>query len=122
MSDPGPQSCVFCRIVRGEIPARKVYEDEEVLAFHDIRPQAPVHVLVIPKAHVPTLYEAAAAHERALGRMLACAGEIARAEGASDGFRVILNTGRVGNQEVYHVHMHILAGPAPLGPMLSRRN
>jgi len=123
MTDP---NCIFCKIVRGEIPAKKVHEDELVLAFHDVRPQAQVHLLVIPKQHVPTLYDAAAGHEKALGRMLAIAGELARREGAADGFRTIINTGRVGHQEVYHVHMHVLGGSEPLGPMLSgqirRRN
>ena len=118
MTDP---NCIFCKILRGEIPAKKVHEDELVLAFHDVRPQAPVHLLVIPKEHVPTLYEAAAGHEKALGRMLALAGELARKEGAADGFRTIINTGRVGHQEVYHVHMHVLGGSEPLGPMLSGR-
>jgi histidine triad (HIT) family protein len=113
--------CIFCKIVRGEIPAKKVHEDEHVLAFHDVRPQAPVHLLVIPRQHVATLYDAAPAHEPALGRMLALAGQLARKEGAGDGFRTIVNTGRVGHQEVYHVHMHVLGGPEPLGPMLSRR-
>jgi histidine triad (HIT) family protein len=70
---------------------------------------------------VPTLYDTAAGHEKALGRMLAVAGELARKEGAADGFRTIINTGRVGHQEVYHVHMHVLGGSEPLGPMLSRR-
>jgi len=117
MTDP---DCIFCKILRGEIPAKKAHEDEHVLAFHDVRPQAPVHLLVIPKQHVPTLYDAAAGHEKALGRMLAIAGALARKEGASEGFRTIINTGRVGHQEVYHVHMHVLGGPEPLGPMLSR--
>jgi histidine triad (HIT) family protein len=113
--------CIFCRIARGEIPAKKLYEDEDVLAFHDARPQAPVHFLLIPKAHVPSLYEAGMAQHRALGKMLALAGELARKEGAADGFRSIINTGRVGHQEVYHVHMHVLGGPEPLGPMLQRK-
>ena len=115
-------SCLFCRIVRGEIPAKRAYEDELVLAFHDARPRAPVHFLIIPKAHLPTLYDADMRHHQALGRMLALAGELARKEGAADGFRSIINTGRVGHQEVYHVHMHVLGGPEPLGPMLHRRN
>ncbi len=117
----GAAACVFCRIARGEIAARKVYEDEDVFAFHDIRPQAPVHLLVIPKQHLPSLYEAGMQQQRALGKMLALAGELARREGATDGFRVIVNTGRVGHQEVYHLHLHILGGPEPLGPMLLRR-
>ena len=117
----GAAACVFCRIARGEIAARKVYEDEDVFAFHDIRPQAPVHLLVIPKQHLPSLYEAGMEQQRTLGKMLALAGELARREGATDGFRVIVNTGRVGHQEVYHLHLHILGGPEPLGPMLLRR-
>ena len=118
MQDP---NCIFCKIVAGEIPCRKAHEDGEVLAFHDIRPQAPLHLLVIPKEHVATMYDAGMGQHRALGKMLAMAGELARKEGAADGFRILLNTGRVGHQEVYHVHMHILGGPEPLGSMLSRR-
>ena len=119
MNDP---NCIFCKIARGQIPAKKVYEDAEVMAFHDIRPQAPVHLLVIPKDHVATLYDAQPAHQTAFGKMLAIAGRLARDAGAADGFRAIINNGRVGHQEVYHVHMHVLGGPEPLGPMLSRRN
>ncbi len=118
MSDP---DCLFCKIVRGEIPSKKVYEDEDVLAFHDVRPVAAVHFLLIPKAHVPTMYEVNMTHHRALGKMLALAGELARKEGATDGFRSIINTGRVGHQEVYHVHMHVIGGPHPLGPMILRQ-
>jgi len=114
-------NCIFCKIVRGEIPAEKIYDDAEVIAFHDIRPQAPVHLLLIPKAHIATLYDAGAAHQSALGKMLAVAGRLAREAGATDGFRTIINNGRVGHQEVYHVHMHVLGGPDPLGPMLQRQ-
>jgi histidine triad (HIT) family protein len=117
----GAAACIFCRIARGEIPSKKAYEDDDVVAFHDVRPQAPVHLLVIPREHVPTLYDAGMAQQRALAKMLALAGELARKEGATDGFRTIINTGRVGHQEVYHLHMHILGGPDPLGPMLARR-
>ena len=118
MSDP---NCLFCKIVQGAIPSQKVYEDEDVLAFHDIRPVAPVHFLIIPKTHVPTMYEAGMAHHRALGKMLALAGELAKKEGAVDGFRTIINTGRVGHQEVYHVHMHVIGGPQSLGPMILKQ-
>ena len=118
MNDP---NCLFCKIVRGEIPSQKVYEDDDVLAFRDIRPLAPVHFMLIPKEHVASLYEAGMAQHRALGKMLALAGQLARKEGASDGFRTIINTGRVGNQEVYHLHMHVIGGPDPLGPMIQRR-
>jgi len=118
MSDP---NCLFCKIVRGEIPAKKVYEDDDVLAFHDIRPVAPVHFMIIPKVHVPTLYEANMTHHQPLGKMLALAGELAKKEGANDGFRTIINTGKVGHQEVYHVHMHVIGGPNSLGPMILRQ-
>jgi len=118
MTDP---NCLFCKIVRGEIPSKKLYEDAEVLAFHDIRPVAPVHFLLIPKVHVATLYDADMSHAPALGKMLALAGKLAREAGARDGFRTIVNNGRVGHQEVYHVHMHVIGGPDPLGPMIVRR-
>jgi histidine triad (HIT) family protein len=118
MTDP---DCLFCKILRGEIPSQKVYEDEDIFAFRDIRPVAAVHFLIVPKSHVPTLYEAGMEHHRALGKMLALAGELAREQGATDGFRTIVNTGRVGQQEVYHVHMHVIGGPHPLGPMILRQ-
>jgi histidine triad (HIT) family protein len=117
MTDP---DCVFCRIIRGEIPSKKIYDDAEVMAFHDIRPQAPVHLLVIPKMHIATLYDAQPAHQSALGKMLAVAGRLAREAGATDGFRTIINNGRVAHQEVYHVHMHVLGGPDSLGSMLQK--
>ena len=118
MTDP---DCIFCKIARGEIPAKKIYDDDEMMAFHDIRPQAPVHFLIVPKAHVATLYDAQMSHVPALGKMLALSGRLAREAGAAEGFRTIVNTGRVGHQEVYHVHMHVLGGPEPLGPMLQRK-
>jgi histidine triad (HIT) family protein len=116
--DPG---CLFCKIVRGEIASKKLYEDAEILAFHDIRPVRPVHFLMIPKAHVSTLYDVTGEHAQALGKMLAMAGELARGAGAPDGFRAIVNCGRVGHQEVYHVHMHVIGGPDPVGPMILRQ-
>ena len=119
MHDP---NCIFCKIVAGEIPARKAHEDGDVLAFHDIRPLAPVHVLVIPKKHIGSMYECEPADEPVLGRMLALAPSIARAQGATDGFRLIVNTGRVGRQEVQHIHIHVIGGPDPRGPMLPRKD
>jgi histidine triad (HIT) family protein len=113
--------CLFCKIVRGEIPSKTLYQDAEILVFHDIRPVRPVHFLMIPKAHVATLYDVNGEHVQALGKMLAMAGELARKEGAADGFRVIINCGRVGHQEVYHVHMHVIGGPDPIGPMILRQ-
>lgn len=114
-------NCIFCRIVRGEIPSRKVYEDDEVLAFHDIQPVAPVHLLLIPKTHVPTLYDAGEKHAGALGKIMTLAGRLAREQGADDGFRTIINTGRVGRQDVMHVHVHVIGGGEPLGPMIVRK-
>ena len=113
--------CIFCRIARGEIPSRKVYEDEEIFAFHDIQPMAPVHFMIIPKQHIPSLNEADMGHQAVLGRILAKAGELARSQGLTDGFRTIINTGRIGRQEVYHLHVHIVGGPEPLGSMLPKR-
>ena len=122
MTDPTtPASCIFCRIVRGEIPSQKVYEDDEVLAFKDVRPAAPVHVLLVPKLHVASLYETGPDHAPLLGRLLGLTGRIAREQGATDGFRTIVNTGRVGGQEVYHLHIHVIGGPKALGPMIVRQ-
>jgi histidine triad (HIT) family protein len=118
MQDP---NCIFCKIVAGEIPSQKVHEDGEVLAFRDIRPLAPVHVLIVPKKHIATLYDAAPADQPVLGRMLGLAPTLAKSLGASDGFRTIVNTGRVGNQEVQHLHIHVIGGGEPLGPMLPRK-
>ncbi len=112
--------CIFCKIARGEIPSRKVYEDEEVFAFHDIQPVTPVHFMIIPKAHIASLAEADLSHQMVLGRMLALAGRLAREQGLVDGFRSIINTGRIGRQEVYHLHIHILGGPEPLGSMIRK--
>ena len=113
--------CIFCRIVRGEIPARKVYEDDDILAFHDINPSAPVHFLMIPKTHLENLYDADLAHQPLVGKLFGMAGKLAREQGLDDGFRVIVNNGRVGRQEVYHLHAHVLGGPEPLGSGNLRR-
>jgi len=112
--------CVFCKIVDGRIPAQRVYEDADILAFNDINPARPVHVLVIPKKHIASLATVTPADTPVLGRMLATANEIASAQGSTDGFRIIINTGRVGQQEVPHLHIHIVGGPDPVGPMLKR--
>jgi histidine triad (HIT) family protein len=114
------QDCIFCKIVRGEIPSKKIYEDEEMIAFHDIHPQAPVHFMLVPKRHIASLGEATADDAPVLGRMLAQAGRLAREQGSPDGFRSVINTGRIGRQDVMHVHIHIIGGPDPLGPMLPR--
>lgn len=110
--------CLFCRIVRGEIPSQKVYEDEDILAFKDIRPLAPVHFLVIPKRHIESLATSTEDDAALLGRLLAAVPKIAREQGAVDGFRTIINTGRVGGQEVYHLHIHVIGGGEPLPAMI----
>jgi histidine triad (HIT) family protein len=112
--------CIFCKIVRGEIPCRKVYEDEDLLAFHDIHPQAPVHFMVIPKQHIDSLASVDATQAPLMGKLFAKLGELALSQGLTEGFRTIVNTGRIGRQEVYHLHVHVLGGPEPLGPMLPR--
>ncbi|MEP7183793.1 MAG: histidine triad nucleotide-binding protein [Betaproteobacteria bacterium] len=114
------QDCIFCRIVRGEIPADKVYEDDEVLAFHDIHPVAPVHFMLVPKRHIASLSDAVPGDAAVLGRMMTLAGRLAREQGSPDGFRTIVNTGRIGRQDVMHVHVHVIGGPDPLGPMVPR--
>ena len=111
--------CVFCKIVAGEIPSRKVYEDDDMLAFHDIHPLAPVHFMIIPKQHVDSLAACGDEHARVLGRIFAMAGRLAAGEGLTDGFRTIVNTGRIGRQDVYHLHVHIIGGPNPLGRMVT---
>lgn len=112
--------CIFCRIVAGEVPSRKVYEDDEILAFHDINPAAPMHVLAIPKRHIETLAHAGPEDEAVLGRILGLTGRIAREQGSPDGYRTIVNTGRVGGQDVYHLHVHVIGGPRPLGRMIAK--
>ena len=106
--------CLFCRIVAGEIPAREDSEDEELLAFHDIRPSAPVHFLVVPKVHLDNLYDADLAYQEVLGRLMGRLGQMARDQGLTDGFRVVVNNGRGGREGVNHLHEHVMGGPEPL--------
>lgn len=105
--------CLFCRIARGEVPSRKAYEDEEILAFHDIHPAAPVHLLVIPKRHLDSLIDTRPEDQALLGKLVALAPRLAQEQGCDNGFRVVINNGPDGGQEVYHLHMHILGGPKP---------
>jgi len=113
-SDP---NCLFCKIIDGKIPSRKVYEDDEILAFHDIQPWAPVHFLMIPKAHIPSLAQADDTHAGLLGRMMVLAPRLAAQEGCNPypegGFRIVANTGDEGGQEVHHLHVHVIGGPRP---------
>jgi histidine triad (HIT) family protein len=106
-------SCIFCKIVAGQIPSRKAYEDDEILVFHDIAPWAPVHLLMVPKEHVATMYEMTPDHAPLLGRMLAMAPDLMRQHGVTNGFRTLINTGEDGRQEVQHVHIHVMGGPRP---------
>ena len=112
--------CIFCKIAAGEIPAKKIYEDDDVVAFHDIRPVAPVHFLVIPKVHIPSMAELQPEHDALIGKVMTTAARIARELYCTDGFRSIVNTGKVGRQEVYHLHVHVVGGPEVLPAMLSR--
>lgn len=105
--------CLFCRIVRDEIPAKKVAEDELVLAFHDIAPRSPTHVLVIPKAHIPSAADLTDDDGALLGRLFATLARIAREAGiADDGYRIVSNVGRWGGQSVEHLHLHLMGGRA----------
>lgn len=107
------ENCIFCKIVRGEIPSRRVYEDDDLIVFHDIHPAAPVHLLLVPKEHLENLDAAEPRHERLLGKMQLLAPRLAREQGAANGYRVVTNNGPDGGQEVYHLHVHVLGGPRP---------
>ena len=103
--------CLFCQIVAGKIPAKKVYEDEDVVAFDDIQPQAPVHVLVVPKKHVSTLNDLAPEDDALAGKLLRVAARVARDRGIADrGWRATVNVGRDAHQLVFHVHLHLMGG------------
>jgi histidine triad (HIT) family protein len=106
-------NCIFCKIAAGQIPSRNVHEEDDLLVFHDIAPWAPVHVLIVPKNHVATLYDVTEADTPLLGRMLALAPVLMRKLGVTNGFRTVINTGQDGGQEVPHVHMHVMGGPRP---------
>jgi histidine triad (HIT) family protein len=112
--------CIFCKIIAGAIPCNKVYEDEDIFAFHDIHPVAPVHFMVIPKLHIASLAEVDLGHQMLLGKLLAMGSKLALEQGCSDGWRTVINTGRVGRQEVYHLHIHIIGGNAVLPGMIKR--
>ena len=112
------EDCIFCKISKGEIPSEKVYEDEEVLAFKDIHPAAPIHILVIPKKHIAKVTDIMPEDEALVGKMYTVINKIAKEqEFAEDGFRIIINCGRDAGQEVMHLHFHILAG-TKMGPKI----
>lgn len=116
-------NCIFCRIAAGDIPSKRIHEDEDLIAFHDIKPAAPVHFLIVPKEHIPTLANCDERHASLLGKMLLLAPKLAQQEGCgfeaaedgsgAGGFKTLFNTGPDGGQEVYHLHLHVFGGPRP---------
>jgi len=114
---------IFGKIIRGEIPASKIYEDDDMLAFHDIAPAAEVHFLIIPKKFIPTLTDVEPSDSALLGKMLSLVPILAKQQGLTDGFRTAINTGRLGRQDVYHLHIHVFGnkpGGEPLKVMLGK--
>ena len=109
--------CLFCKIVAGKIPSKMVYQDDELYAFHDIHPWAPVHFLMIPKLHIPSMAHLQAEHAHLMGRMMVLAPQLALEQGCGSypagGFRLLANTGDEGGQEVHHLHVHVMGGPRP---------
>ena len=109
--------CIFCKIVAGQIPSRKVYEDDDVYAFHDIAPWAPVHFLLIPKRHIPSMAQLTPDDAALMGKIMTLAPQLAMEQGCQPfpqgGFRVFINTGDHGKQDVHHLHVHVMGGPQP---------
>lgn len=103
--------CIFCKILKGDIPANKIYEDEHFIAFHDIKPMAKVHFLIVPKLHVESLEQCDESHQGLLGSALLLAPKLAAEQGLK-GFKTLINTGREGGQEVFHLHIHVFGGGA----------
>ena len=114
---------IFGKIIRGEIPSKKIYEDDDVIAIHDIQPVAEVHFLIIPKKFIPTLADVESGDSALLGKMLSLAPILAMQQGLTDGFRTAINSGRQGRQDVYHLHIHVFGnkpGGEPLNVMLGK--
>ncbi len=110
--------CIFCKIIAGEIPSTKLYDDEAVMAFRDINPVAPTHVLIIPKKHIPSINEMTADDEPVVGRLFSVANQLAKEEGvAENGYRLIINTGAHAGQVVFHLHLHLVGGQRMRHPM-----
>lgn len=116
-------NCIFCKIVAGQIPSKLIHDDDDLIAFHDINPAAPVHVLIVPKQHIATLSDCTENHAALLGKMMLLAPKLAQQLGcgyevdetgkAGGGFKTLFNTGPDGGQEVYHLHLHVIGGPKP---------
>ena len=111
MSTQENSDCIFCKIVSGAIPAKKIYEDDDLIAFNDIKPMAKVHFLLVPKLHVETLKDCDVTHQALLGKLLLLAPTLAAEQGLK-GFKTLINTGREGGQEVFHLHLHVFGGGA----------
>ena len=102
--------CLFCKIVKGEIPSEKVYENEDVIVFKDLYPKADVHLLIVPRKHIASLNELLPEDQQLMGKMMLLLPKLAKDQGLDQGFRTIINTGRGGGQEVFHIHIHLLGG------------
>jgi len=114
-------SCIFCKIISGEIPSEKIIETDDILAFRDINPAAPEHILIVPKKHIPNLEGTSGTDTEVLGKLFFAARDIAKERSVEKtGYRLILNNGKAAGQEVFHLHLHLLAGKESLGPMLAR--
>lgn len=113
-------NCIFCKIVAGQIPAKKIYEDEDVIAFHDIHPIANVHFLIVPKRHIESLLTAQETDQALLGKLLAKAPALAREQGLGEGFRTMINTGAQGGQSVFHLHLHVFGGGGKAETMMAQ--
>ena len=107
MNEP---TCIFCNIVQGQAPARIVYQDDDVTAFHDVNPQAPVHILIIPNRHIPSVAHVEPQDQTVLGQLFAVARQIAEQQNVADGYRLVINTGPSAGQSVFHLHVHLLGG------------
>ena len=105
--------CIFCKITKGEIPSKEIFEDDDVIVFHDIHPIAPIHFLIVPKLHIESLASVELSHQALLGKMLLLAPKLAAEQGLK-GFRTMINTGREGGQEVFHIHIHVFGGGSNL--------
>ena len=110
-------NCIVCKIIAGQIPSRKLYEDEDVFAFHDINPAAPVHFMIVPKKHIASMAHVTEADQALLGKIMLLAPKLAMQQGCNPypagGFRIMVNTGEEGGQEVHHLHVHVMGGPRP---------
>jgi histidine triad (HIT) family protein len=106
-------NCLFCKIAAGQIPSTQVYADEDLIAFHDIHPWAPVHVLIVPRKHIASMADVGPDDQALMGKMMVLAPQLMAQLGVTGGFRQVINTGRDGGQEVHHLHMHVMGGPRP---------